>query len=108
MLAPLAIFLATLLVTCTLVLVICWVFENDGVEGETGPSRPAVLEFPVHPLKKRFPPFCATLTYLPAGRARSVANRREDAQSLSSKRNSRRLRIIGTEHFPRPLDSAAP
>ena len=91
MLAPLAVFLAIMVITCTVILLICWVCDNDGTERETEPSRPAVLEVPVHPLKKRFPPVCATRSYRPEGRSRSVVIQRGTAQSLSSKWNSRRL-----------------
>ncbi len=94
MLAHLAVFLLILLITCSVTLLICWAYDNDGSEIEAGPSRPAVLEFPVHRHKRRFPRVCATLTNPPGGRARSVVNQRWAAQSLSSKRNSRRPRRI--------------
>ena len=107
MLAPLAVYLSIMLITCALALLICWAYDNDAAEIAAGSSRSAVLEFPVHPHKKRFPPFNATLAHPPGGRARSVVNQRGAAQSLSSKRNSRRLRIVGIIRSPRRFDNAA-
>ena len=49
MLAPLGFFLLTLLATCTLFLLICWVHDADGTAIEAGRDRLVILEFPVHP-----------------------------------------------------------
>ena len=52
MLAPLGFFLLTLLATCTLFLLICWVHDADGTAIEAGRDRPVILEFPVHPHRR--------------------------------------------------------
>jgi hypothetical protein len=106
MLAPLAVFLLILLITCTLALLICWAYDHDGAEIDAGPSRPAILEFPPRPHIKRLPQVYAMLTHSPGGRAKSVINLRGAAQSLSPKRNSRRLRKTGIRLCPRRLDFA--
>jgi hypothetical protein len=46
--APLGFFLLTLLATCTLFLLICWVHDADGTAIKAGRDRPVNLEFPVH------------------------------------------------------------
>ena len=53
MLAPLGFFLLTLLATCTLLLLICWVLDADRTGIEAGRDRPVILEFPVHPHRGR-------------------------------------------------------
>jgi hypothetical protein len=108
MLAPLAVFLLILLITCSLTLLIIWAYDKIGADIEAGPSCPAVLEIPVHPHGKRFAPVCATLNQSPGGRARSVVIQRAATQSLGSKRSSRRLRKIGIIRSPRRFDNAAP
>ena len=76
MLAHLAVFLLIMLITCTLTLLICWAYDNDGVEIDAGRARPAVLAFPDRSHKRRFPPVCATLTHPPGRRlTRSDAGR---------------------------------
>jgi hypothetical protein len=59
MLAPLGFFLFTLLATCTLFLLICWVHDADGTAIEVGRDRPVILKFPFHPHRRtshvRFP-----------------------------------------------------
>ena len=52
MLAPLGFFLLTLLATCTLFLLICWVHDADGTAIKAGGNRPVILEFPVHPHRR--------------------------------------------------------
>jgi hypothetical protein len=85
MLAPLAVFLLLLLITCSLTLLISWAYDNCGVDIEAGPSRLAVLEFPVHLHRKRFRPVCATLNHPPGSRARSVVIQRGAAELLRMK-----------------------
>jgi hypothetical protein len=52
MLATLGFFLLTLLATCTLFLLICWVLDADRTAIEAGRDRPVILEFPVHPHRR--------------------------------------------------------
>ena len=52
MLAPLGFFLLTLLATCTLFLLICWVHDADGTAIKAGRDRPVILEFPVPPHRR--------------------------------------------------------
>jgi hypothetical protein len=70
MLAPMAVFLLVLLITCTIALLICWAYDNDGVENEAARPRPVVLKFPVHRHRNRLPRFGPTLPYPPGGRGR--------------------------------------
>src|ERR1700677_679057 len=86
MLASLAIFLAAMLITCTLILLISWVCDHSGTEIEVGPSRPAVAELPVDHLKKRFPRVSARPPHLLGGGVKSVVYQRGAASSLSLKR----------------------
>jgi hypothetical protein len=104
MLAPLAIVLAIMLITCTLILLISWVCDHYGTEFEAGPSRAAVSEFPVHHLKKKFPPVSAPPLHLLGGGVKLVVYQRGAASSLSSKRNFRQIRRNGMLDSPRRFD----
>ena len=109
MLAHLAVFLFILLMTCSLALLMCWAYDNYGVEIAAGPTCPGVLEFAGHShKKKRFPPVSTTVTHPRRGRARSVVSQRGAAQSLSPKRYPRRLRKTWIVHAPLCSDKAAP
>jgi hypothetical protein len=88
MLTPLALFLLMMLIACTLTLLICWAYDTVGAEIEARRPRPAVLELPVHPHKRRFSAVCAALTQPPGDRRRSVVSQRGAARSLGSKRKS--------------------
>ncbi len=106
MLAPLTFFLTIWMIACAETLLTCWLFDHDDAEAETGISRPAALEFPVHLLEKRIPPVCATPTLAPAGRARSVVIHRSAAQLLSWKAHFQRLRKNGDKPFSATFRSA--
>ena len=95
MLVHLAVFLLIMLITCTLTLLICWAYDNDGVEIDAGRARPAVLAFPDRSHNRRFPPVGAPLTQPPFPRARLTIKHRGAALSLSPKSHSRRLRRMG-------------
>jgi hypothetical protein len=92
MLAPLAVYLLILLIACTLSLLIFWAYDTDGTEIEAGRSRPAVLEFAVHPHKRRFAAVHAALTHPLGDRPRSVVDQRRAARSLCAKGKTRPLR----------------
>jgi hypothetical protein len=53
MLAPLAVFLLTMLIACTLALLICWACDAYTVEIDAPRSLPVVLEFPVDSRRRR-------------------------------------------------------
>jgi hypothetical protein len=53
MLALLGFFLLTMVASCALFLLFCWVLDADRTGIETGPERPVVLEFPAHPRARR-------------------------------------------------------
>ena len=91
MLTPSAVFLFIMVVACTLTLLISWAYDTVGHQIEAEGSRPAVLEFPVQPHKRRFPAVHAALTHRPGDRLRSVDSQRGAARSLSSKRKARPL-----------------
>jgi hypothetical protein len=48
MLAPLGCFLLIMVITCTMILLICWVRDTYGRDVETGRFLPADWEFPIH------------------------------------------------------------
>ena len=68
MLAPLAVCLLVLLITCTIALLSCWAYDNDGVEIEAARPHRVVFKFPVHRHRNRLPRYRPTLTHPPGGR----------------------------------------
>jgi hypothetical protein len=53
MLVPLGLYLLIMLITCTMILLICWAYDTERAEIEAGRSDPADLEFPVRPNARR-------------------------------------------------------
>jgi hypothetical protein len=100
MLTPLAIFVLIMLVACTLSLLNCWADDTVGAEIEAATPRPAVLELPVHPHKRRFSAVCAALTHPPGERPRSVVSQCGAARSLGWKRKLRPLPKKRAIHLP--------
>jgi hypothetical protein len=53
MLAPLAVFMFTMLIACTLTLLICWGYDAHIAETEAPRSLPVVLKFPAYSRRRR-------------------------------------------------------
>ena len=53
MLAPLGVYLLTMLIACTLALLICWAYDAYTAEIETPQAIPVVLRFPVYSRQRR-------------------------------------------------------
>jgi hypothetical protein len=53
MLAPLAVYLLTMLIACALALLVCWACDAHTAEIDAPRSLPVVSKFPVYPLRRK-------------------------------------------------------
>jgi hypothetical protein len=67
MLAPLGFFLLNMVITCTMVLLICWAQDTNRAEIEPRQSHPADLEFARHSISDEWRPYFDSMDDLGLG-----------------------------------------